>query len=315
MSRKTGNTLKKAGSGGASGASLNYFFVRALFNVRQNLLVSILTVVTVCISFLLLSLFLLVYVNLEGAADRWGEKVQVVVYFDKEPAPQETSVLRGRIQSLPGTERVDFVSKAEALQRFRSRLKGQESLLEGVPADTLPASYDIRLKKTSRSVEAIDAYVAALKKIPGVSEVQYGEEWVRKFNTFLAFIRLVGGVLGLFLVLAVTFIVSNTIRLTIYARRDELEILRIVGATPLFIKVPFLLEGVLHGCAGAVLAILSLGTVYLVFLNNADSFLHFNVGAIGLTFLPPSYLAGIVAAGMLVGLLGSMASLRRFMQA
>ena len=142
--------------------------------------------------------------------------------------------------------------------------------------------------------------------------MQYGEEWVRRFNIFLNFMRLVGALLGAFLVVAVLFIVSNTIKLTIYARRDELEVMFLVGATRFFIKAPFLVEGIVQGGAGALIAVTLLLGLYELFLYNADSFLTFNPATSGLSFLPPEYIGTLLLSGVLLGFVGSLTSLRRF---
>jgi cell division transport system permease protein len=291
---------------------LNYFIRRAILNLRQNIFVSLLTIGTISLALLLISLFLLVYVNLEGLAESWSEKVQVTAFFDRELTQQESIELKSRVQALNGTERAIYVTKDEAMKRFRARLKGQESLLEGVSAEVLPSSLEITLKKENRSSESVDAYVAGLKKVQGISEVQYGEEWLRRFNTFMNFMRLVGTLLGGFLVLAVLFIVSNTIKLTIYARRDELEVLGLVGATRFFIKAPFLIEGIFQGAVGAALALVILTLCYFGFLHNAGNFLSFNPAATGLSFLPVTHLVTLFFAGIVVGFLGSLTSLKRF---
>ena len=290
-----------------------YFIKRAIANIRQNIFVNLVTIGTITLALLIASLFLLLVVNLENAADTWSERVQVTVYFEKEMTPQEQSDMKSRIQSIPGTHRVAWVGREEAFKRFKSRLKGQETLLEGVRPDLLPASFEISLKKDSRSNESVDAYVSRLKGIVPNGEIQYGQEWVRRFNTFLSFMRLVGTLVGLFLLMAVIFIVSNTIRLTIYARRDELEVMSLVGATRAFIKMPFLFEGFLQGLCGGVMAILLLMAVYFLFLHNAGNFLSFNPVNSGLSFLDPEYIAGVIISGALLGFLGSLASLRRFM--
>lgn len=298
-------------SPGAQGR-LSYFINHALTNIRQNVFVNIVTIGTITLALLIVSLFLLLFVNLDNAADTWSEKVQVTVYFDKEITPQTQTEIKSKIQALPATAKVQWVSRDEALKRFKGRLKGQETLLDGIRPEVLPTSFEINLKKGSRNTEAVDAYVAKLRTIPGIGEIQYGEEWVRRFNTFLTFMRIVGGLVGGFLVLAVIFIVSNTIQLTIYARRDELEIMSLVGATRLFIKMPFLFEGLIQGIAGGLLALLLLLSVHLLFLHNAGNFLTFNPATVGLSFLPTEYIVGLIAAGALLGFLGSLIALRRF---
>jgi cell division transport system permease protein len=291
---------------------LGYFFSRALANVRQNVFVNAVTIGTISLALLIVSLFLLVFVNLENAAENWSERVQVTVYFDHELTVQELAAFRGRINAIPGTAKIGYVSRDEALKRFKGRLRGQETLLEGVRPEVLPPSIEIALKRSSRDTRNVEAYVTTLKRIPGISEVQYGEEWVRRFNTFLNFMRMLGALLGGFLVVAVLFIVSNTIKLTIYARRDELEVMSLVGATRFFIKAPFLIEGIIQGGAGALIAIGLLLGLYEGFLHNAGSFLTFNPTTSGLAFLPLEYVAGILLAGIVLGFIGSFSSLKRF---
>ena len=291
---------------------LSYFSARALANLRQNVFVSVVTVGTIALALLIAALFLLVYVNLEGMAEGWSEKVQVTAYFDREPSPLAVAALKGRVKAIPGTAKVVFVSQLEAEQRLRSRLKGQESLLEGITPDVLPASLEISLDRRHRAGDSVAAYVTSLKRIAGINEVQYGEEWVKRFNSFMNLFRLMGALLGGFLTIAVLFIVSNTIKLTIYARKEELELLGLVGATRFFIKAPFLIEGVLQGALGAVLSLVSLLACYYAFLKNAGSFLGVNPAAAGLTFLPVSHLAAILCGGVLLGFIGSLTSLKRF---
>ncbi|GFO65184.1 permease-like cell division protein FtsX [Geomonas paludis] len=291
---------------------LSYFTSRALANLRQNVFVSAVTVGTIALALLIASLFLLVYVNLEGMAEGWSDKVQVTAYFDQEPAPLAVAAMKGRVQAIAGTAKVVFVSQAEAEKRLRSRLKGQESLLEGISPDVLPASLEIRLDRDHRDTDAVAAYVKKLKQIQGISEVQYGEEWVKRFNSFMNLFRLMGALLGSFLTITVLFIVSNTIKLTIYARKDELELLGLVGATRFFIKAPFLIEGILQGAAGAVISLLALLGCYFAFLKNAGDFLGINPASAGLSFLPATHLAGVVLGGVLLGFIGSATSLKRF---
>jgi cell division transport system permease protein len=311
MSRNKAGKRPKLQQEGFLG-QINYFFGRAAINIRQNILVNLLTVGTISLSILIFSLLLLLYVNLEKVTEQWSERVQVTVYFDNELPKQELKTLITRIQSLNGTGKITYVSKNEALQRFRERLRGQEALLDEVSAEILPASIEIRLKKDFRGGEALHNYTEKLRKIPGISEIQYGEEWVRRFNNFMDFMKLLGLFVGGFLVLAVIFIVANTIKLTIYSRKDELEILGLVGATRLFIKIPFIIEGVFQGAAGAGLAIAVLYGLYYGFLNNSGCFLNFNPMDCDTIFLPVTYMAGILAGGILLGFLGSLTSLKRF---
>lgn len=299
-------------AGDGFGGRIGYFITRAFINIRQNIFVNVVTIGTITLALLIVSLFLLVFVNLENAAENWSERVQVTVYFDRELTALEQTSLRGKIQALPETSSASYVSRDEALKRFKSRLRGQDTLLEGVRPEILPTSFEISLKRANRDTQAVESFVSSLKRIPGITEVQYGEEWVKRFNAFLNFMRLLGALLGGFLILAVVFIVSNTIKLTIYARRDEIEVMSLVGATRFFIKVPFLLEGLIQGFAGAVIAVTLLLAMYSGFLHNAGSFVTFNPVASGLAFLPFEYIGYIILSGAVLGFIGSLTSLKRF---
>lgn len=311
MSRNKVTKRPKLAREGVMGR-IHYFVERAFINIRQNLLVTLLTIGTITLAFLILSLALLIYVNLERVTESWSDRVQVTAYFSEDLSPGDLATLKAKIKAVEGTSDVQYISKDEALKRFYGRLKGQEALLEGVSPEILPSSLEIHLKKNSRDSASVSRYVERLKKIPMITEVQYGEEWVKRFSHFMNLIRFAGVLVAGFIVLAVVFIVANTIKLTIYARKDELDLMGLVGATRLFIKVPYLIEGVVQGVIGAILAILVLLGVYLAFLNNADFFFSFNTMEAGLLFLPVTYLVALVFGGAALGFLGSLASLKRF---
>lgn len=310
MSRHGHNVRPQASLMGGGGR-IRYFTSKAIANLRGNRLVTLITICTITLALLIISLFMLIYLNMEGTLEKWSSKVAVTVYFDKEPQPQDLASLKNRISTLPGTESVYYVSRDEALKKFRSRLKGQESLLDGVSADILPSSFEITLQKGFRSSDSINLYASRLKHLQGVGEVQYGEEWVKKFLTFFQFLRVLGMMIAGFLILAVLFIVSNTIKLTVLARHDEIEILALVGATPFFIKAPFLVEGMLQGGAGALAAVSILTGGYYLMLANAVNFLSFNPADTGLIFLPFSYIAALIIAGVFIGFIGSLVSLKK----
>lgn len=311
MSRKKVAKRPKLAREGVSGR-VHYFAERAFINLRQNLLVTLLTIGTITLAFLILSLALLIYVNLERVTENWSDRVQVTAYFDNNLSASELAALKSKIRALEGTADIQYVSQEEAFKKFYGRLKGQEALLDGVSPDILPASLEIHLKKANRDSASVALYVERLKNIPLINEVQYGEEWVKRFSHFMDLIRFAGILVAGFIVLAVVFIVANTIKLTIYTRKDELELMGLVGATRLFIKIPFLIEGVVQGAVGSALAILFLLGVYLAFLQNADFFFSFSAMGAGLLFLPLSYLVSLVFAGAALGFLGSLASLKRF---
>jgi cell division transport system permease protein len=292
---------------------LRYFVERALRNMRQNMFISMITVITIALALLIVGIFLLVAVNLERVSVRWSERVQITVYFDKELVQQQAADLRNRITAIPGTMNVTYVSQAEALSRFKTRLTGQETLLEGIGADVLPASMEITLKKSFRNHAAMKQYVGQLRNVAGVGEIQYGEEWVKRYSSFVSMLQTIGMLIASFLFIAVVFIIANTIRLTIYARKDELEVLSLVGATRFFIKAPFIIEGVIQGACGSVISLLILAGGYLIRYQSGESAAVQSVLK-GMEFLPTEYLAALFLSGIMLGFFGSITSLRRFMK-
>jgi cell division transport system permease protein len=147
-----------------------------------------------------------------------------------------------------------------------------------------------------------------------LSDLRYGQEWLERFESFVSLLRLAGAILGGFLLFAALFIVANTIKLTLYARRDELEIMALVGATPMFIKSPFLLEGALQGALGGGLAVAGAYALFQLFLQQGLNSLLLASGVERVTFLPLSWQLLLIAAGVLLGLAGSLLSLRKLVR-
>lgn len=311
MSREKSPKRPKLAREGVFGR-LQYFIERAAINIRQNSFLNIVTIATITLAFLLVSLFLLVFVNLERVADTWSERVQISVYFERELSPPEIDAIGRKIKAIPGIARIGYVSKKDALQRFSERLKGQELFLDGVAAEILPSSFDVTLERSSRESDALDLVVSRLKQIPEVTDIQFGEEWVQRFSDFMFLMKFAGLLLTGFIVIAIVFIIANTIKLTIYSRKDELELMALVGATRMFIKGPFLIEGVFQGVVGAGIALIILSGVYFGFLQNVDMLFSFSTVKAGMLFLSPVHMLLIIAAGAVLGFLGSLASLKRF---
>jgi hypothetical protein len=169
---------------------------------------------TVAVALTILAFFAIVVLNVQKLTRHWSEDVQVVAFIDTVP---EERVLRqwiADIRGLPEVEKVEFVSRAEALKRFKKRLADDADLLEGVDPDILPASLEITLKEGSRNRVGVSALVTRLRHNTGFSDLRYGQEWLERFESFVSLLRLAGAILGGFLLFAALFIVANTIKLT-----------------------------------------------------------------------------------------------------
>jgi cell division transport system permease protein len=197
-----------------------------------------------------------------------------------------------------------YVSKADALARFRSTFTDLASSVEGLGDNPLPASYEVRLR-TGMDQE-VDALVARLRQLPGVADVRYDRQWLTRLLAAIGFIRGVGLVLGLLLASAAALTVANVVRLALFARQDEIDIMELVGAPQVYIRGPFVMEGTLQGGLGAILAVAALGLTYLAVRGSYLAPLAATVSLSSVRFLPLELCLALIVGGMMVGCLGGL---------
>lgn len=289
-----------------------YFLKRAFRGIRGNPTVSLLSVITIAVSLLTLGAFLLLYQNLRASAATWGGDVQVVAYLAEGMAPDEVNRLLESISGLPEVSAVKYVSREDALARFRLDLGGQAGVLEGLSRNPLPASLEVTLREGGAGPTAVRTVAGRVRGIGGVEDVQYGEEWIAQYGAFMNFLRILGLLLGGFLLAGSSLVVANTIRLAVYARREELEILSLVGASKPFVRIPFLIEGVLQGILGGALALAILYGAYRTVEPRLSKSLLLAAGHLDLAFLPVEAVLALLGVGAAVGLIGSALSVGRF---
>jgi len=294
--------------------NIRYFIRRAIRNMRQWPLLCTAAIMTMAVALATVATFFLVVVNIEQLATNWMREIQVIAYLEHPPAQTELSQLIHKLESFPEVEAVAYVSPADAMQRFRSRLADDASLLEGVERDLLPASFELTLRPQARNQEGVERVIERIENSLDVDDLRYGQKWLERFNAFVDMLRFISMILGGFLLFAALFIVSNTIKLTLYARRDELEIMALVGATMRFIKIPFLLEGSLQGLLGGILSLGFLAVSFRFVIQRSLSSFWLTPTDFELVFLTPTQQLLLVASGVLLGVLGSLTSLRRFVR-
>jgi len=293
---------------------LRYFIMRALRNMRQWPLLCSASILTMAVALATVATFFLVVVNIEQLAQHWTKEIQIIAYLQKPPTSKNITPLTQKLQQIPEVETVKYVSPGEAMKRFKEHLGEDASLLEGVEQDLLPASFELGLKPEYRNQQGMKSAIEKLENIIDVDDLRYGQKWLERFNNFAGMLRYAGIILGGFLLFAALFIVSNTIKLTLYARRDELEIMALVGATMRFIKIPFLLEGAIQGLLGGLISLVFLAlSFFLVISRTLESF-WLTPTTFKLVFLTPPQQIFLVFAGVLLGVLGSLSSLRRFVR-
>jgi len=289
-----------------------YFLRRALRNMMNSPVLSAASVFTVGVALALLAFFAIAVLNVQRLTTSWSAELAIVAYLEQPPNDATLNRWLSEIRAYPEISDVTYVSRQQAYQKFRLRLGSDADLLEGLGPEVLPASLEIRLKPEHRQETA--AVVDRLSRNKAFGELHYGREWLERFEAFLMLLRTVGAALGGFLVLAALVIVTNTIKLTLYARQDELEAMTMVGATALFIKLPYLIEGALQGLFGGMLALLVSFVAFRVILRESLGNLLLLTGIDTIHFLPPFWQLLLVFAGSLVGLLGSLLALRKFVR-
>lgn len=291
-----------------------YFLHRALRNMRQSPVLSLAAVVSVTLALTLLALFAIAVLNVQQLLLVWGDQSAVVAYFGQEPPAEQREALLKEIHGHPGVAAVDYLSSGAALERFRERLGVDAELLDGLDPGLLPASLEIRLDPAASAATHLDSLVAKLQRNQQFDDVRHGREWLEKLEAFLHLLRAIGAGLGGFLAFAAIVIVANTIKLTLYARQDELETMTLVGATSLFIKLPYLIEGGLQGLLGGLLAVTSSFLAFRIVLRESLGELLLVTGVDNIAYLSPAWQAGMVVAGGAIGLLGSLFALRKFVR-
>lgn len=290
-----------------------YLITETWSSIRQTTMSNLITIGTIAIALSIFGVFLLIYVNLNAIFQKWSEAVHMTVYLKDDPTEEQVKTLEDSLKELKQVETVFFVSKEEALRIFQERLKGQESLLAGMTGNPLPASFEIKIKKRYQNVEGIKGLAALIGKFQEVDEIQYGQDWLESLAAVIGLLKLMGFFVGSLLFTALVFIISNTIKLTLYARKDELDIMKLVGATDGFIKGPFLMEGIFRGIVGSFCALGILYLVYTLFVSNLQHSSHFLLKFLSLSFLSMDLIIGILIFGGLMGWCGSALTLRRFL--
>ena len=287
-----------------------YFIKETYKSIRRNGFMSFASISTVAVSLLVLGMFLMIFLNTNNLAQYLENQVQISVYMQDSATDKELASVKDKLTKMPGVVKVTQVNKQQALERFKKRLGDQEQLLNSLGKENpFPNSFEVQVDNPDR----IKVLTPQIGQLPKVETAKFGQEVVEHLFQLTKILRLGGIVLVVFLAMATLFIISNTIRLTVFARRKEVIIMKYVGATDWFIRWPFLLEGMTLGFFGAVVAFVLITSIYARLLDRIHATLAF------LPLLPTSPLLlyvdlFLLAAGTGIGALGSYISLRKFLR-
>jgi cell division transport system permease protein len=285
--------------------ALQYFLTEAgasLWRRRRAALVSILTIAA---GMFVLGFFLMLNGNLQRVVARWGESAELSVYLRDGITAEQLGVVDALILNSGLAAERTYLSKADAAKRFAEDFPDMAGVAARLDNNPLPASFEVRLAPEKREAgTAVDSLAATLAQAPGVADVRYDRRWLSRLNAVVRFARGIGVVIIVMLAAAAALTVANVVRLAAAARRDEIDIMQLVGAPLAYVRGPFVVEGVIQGGAGAVLAILALWVGYAAARARYGQLAMDVLGGAPLTFLPVASWLLIVAGGMLLGCLG-----------
>jgi cell division transport system permease protein len=288
-----------------------YYIAEAFRGLRANSMVNVLAVGTISMAMLIVGFFLIVFFNVRTAAHSMGDRLEMSVYLKDGLTDHEKDFLRSRIREEPGVRKVTYLSKTDALALFTKELKGQEALVQGLGENPLPDSYELVLDRGYAESSRLEAMAKRFSGYPGVEDVSYGKQGAEMVAGLYNLLTYGGAAIAVLLGVAVVFIISNSVRLALYSRGQEIELMQWIGATKGFIQGPFLLEGMLLAMLGSALAVGVLAVLYallppavVLFLSSPHS----------IDFLPPIVVASMICGSGLLGLTGALVSVSRFLE-
>lgn len=287
-----------------------YFIQEVFHSLRRNNWMTFASIGTVAVSLFVLGVFLILVLNMNRLAGMLESQVQISVYLEDHLTDREKRQIGYDIESLQGIDSVTYVDRETAKERLKERLGDQKYLLDALSEDNpLPDAFEVTV--TTPSV--VELAAGAIGSMQGVEEAKYGQDVVEHLFDITRLMRIFGFVLMGLLGGATLFIISNTIRLTVFARRKEIAIMKYVGATDWFIRWPFLLEGIVLGCIGGLIAAVALRSFYAAMAAKIYSTLAFFPLMPQYPFMNYVTLA-ILLAGIVIGAIGSVISLKRFLR-
>jgi cell division transport system permease protein len=262
----------------------------------------------------LFGIFFLIFINLQKVAAGLRGKVGMEVYLKENISNAQLESIKKSISSYNEIKKSSYISKEDALSNFRNKLKDKKTILDGLDFNPLPSSFLIELKEDFRGLPSVESMAKRLSALEGVEEVEYGREWIDRFETLMMFLKLgmtaVGGVLAVGLL----FIISNTIKLSVYSRLDEIEIMKLVGATNNFIRAPFIIEGIIQGLLGSVVSLISLLIVYKIIVSRISGSVMLTFGLSDISFIHPKAMLAMIITAISLGFIGSILSLGRILR-
>jgi len=286
--------------------AVRYAFEEALASLWRGRQAGLLSTLTIALALFVLGGFLAVTANLERLGADWSNSAELSVYLKDDISADQRRAVEALLGPNDLIDAHEYVSKSAALARFKQTFGDLASAVDGPAGNPLPASLEVRLRPGPAAGSGVDILAAQLKQMDGVADVRYDRQWLTRVLSAINMIRGVGLFLGLVLTIAASLTVANVVRLALYARRDELEIMDLVGAPPAYVRGPFIMEGVLQGGIGALIALIALAAAFLAMRGRYLVPLASALNMSSIAFLPAELCALMIVGGMAVGCLGGV---------
>ena len=291
---------------------ITLFFKKALQDILSNRFLNSITIVTIGLSILIVSSFALFFINTNALLDSWRKGIRVLVYLEPQATEANRLDLRYQIQQMENVQEIHFISKETALEHLKDQMRHHSSLLENLKENPLPDAFEVRIVDASRELKKVAALAEKIRSLPQVEDVEYGQQWIAKFSHIINIFKFVGYAMGGLFLVATLFIIANTIRLVLYSRKEEIEILRLVGSHDRFIKTPFYIEGLILSALGGTVGLVALFAAYRIILSKFQASLSLDL--LEIKFLSIEQFFFFVAGSMMVGWIGCYLSLKQFLK-
>jgi cell division transport system permease protein len=291
---------------------MNHFIKKAMADIRSNRFLNIITIITIALSILVVSVFLLFFENANRIIESWNQGGRAMIYLKPDFSLDMLPDLKSQLNSLGNIEQMVFISKDQALNKLKKEMADRTSFLKTLNDNPLPDALEIRIKGY-HSFDEIKNFAEQVKSIKIVEDVEYGQGWLGKFLKIFKLFKITGYAMCSLFFLIALFITANTVRLAFYSRKLEVEIMRLVGATESFIKAPFYVEGIVQGFLGGLLGLGVLLITYITISSgitqNLSSYMYFN-----LRFLSVKMIIVIIFASTFLGWFGCFLSLKQILK-
>jgi len=284
---------------------LPFYFREALANFVRGGMLTATAVLSVCISMLVVGIILILYINLLAVYNELTSDITIEAYLDDDVISDgRVDEIGEHLKSIDGIIGLEYISKERAAEDFVGFFPAEKRAMEEVGDNPLPASFRVKVERRFEDPALIEGLADEILMVEGIEDVDYGREWLVALAQVVKIVRLIGLIIAAVLGIASILVVVTTVGMGVYARRDQISIMKLVGATDAFVRIPFLFEGAAIGLTGAGLALAVLyGGYYALFSTD-----------IGIKFLPWEYILGYAVSGILLGIIGSYIAVMRFLK-